>query len=123
MNNGNLKRGNPATQFNKENASENGKKGGKASGESKRRKKSLQELAKLIANSPVQSKTQQNKLKKLGIEDEDMIGNAMVIEALYKQCLKGNVKAIALWERYTSEEADNLIDEIRDLFSEVGGVI
>ncbi len=117
------KAGNPSTQFNKENASENGRKGGKASGESKRRKKTMQELAKMIANAPIESKANKKALEKLGVADEDLTNNAMVVQALYKECLMGNVKAIALWEQYTNQETDNLIDDIRELFSEVGGVI
>ena len=117
----NLLRGNPATQFKSgRNAVENGRKGGIASGEVKKKKKTLQELAKIIAAAPVTDAKQKQKLQKVGVADEDMTQDALVMNALFNQALKGDVKAIEKWQELTSEETDNKVAMLKELLGDIG---
>lgn len=76
----------------------------------------------MIAAAPV-NKSNQKKLAQIGITEEDATNDALVMSALFYKALDGDTKAIEMWEKYTSEEADNLVEEIRELFQNVGGVI
>lgn len=74
--------------------------GGKASGAARRQKKSLSELAKLIADNPAEGRNKK-KLAKIGIEGEDATNNAMVVAAVFEGATCGDMKAVDKWEKYT----------------------
>ena len=76
-------------------AAENGRKGGIASGQARRQKKTLSELAKMIAENPAAKK----KLTKMGISDEDANNNACIVAAVYDKAIKGNMQAVDKWEQ------------------------
>ena len=106
-NENNLKSGKKTEFRSGEEAVENGRKGGIASGVSRRRKKTLHELAKTIAANPASAKDK-TKLKKLGIEEEDATNNALVVSSVFSSAVKGNMKAVDKWEQFTAETgADN----------------
>lgn len=86
---GNLKKGNPDTQFKSgREAVENGHKGGVASGVSKRARKTLRaELETLLSTQTVDPKT--------GEKRESTVQEA-ITAALVKQALKGNTKAFEI---------------------------
>lgn len=93
--NGNLLHGNPATQFKSgQNASENGRKGGIASGEAKRKKKTMSELARLMANSKLEGENAQ-KVKRLcgDLGDEELNVSAMMIAGQIQSAMRGNTNA------------------------------
>ena len=77
---------------------ENGRKGGIASGQARRRKKTLSELAKMIADNPAPDNTRA-KLAKMGISDEDANNNAVVAASIYAKAIKGNMQAVDKWEQ------------------------
>ncbi len=77
------------------------KRGAYASAESKRRKKSLSELAKLIADSPVSAKNKKE-LEKLGISEEDATNNAAVCAGVFGAAVKGNIQAVDKWQELTA---------------------
>ena len=96
----NLLKGNEETQFKSgREAAEAGRKGGVASGKSKRAKKSLKELAKLISENPASAREKEN-LAKLGIEDEEATQNAAVVSAVLEAAKKGNIQAVEKWEEF-----------------------
>lgn len=64
-------------------------KGGIASGERRRAKKSMSELAKIIANTPASDKNKK-KLAQLGIEDEEATNNAAVVASVCNSALAGD---------------------------------
>lgn len=76
------------------------RKGGIASGKSRRAKKSMRELAKLISDNPASAK-EKDKLAKLGIEDEEATQNAAVVSAILESAKKGNMQAVDKWEKLT----------------------
>lgn len=88
------------TEQSRSEAAENGRKGGVASGVARRQKKSLSELAKLIADNPAEGKNKK-KLAKIGIEGEDATNNAMVVAAVFEGATSGDMKAVDKWEKYT----------------------
>ena len=79
-------------------AAKNGRKGGIASGQSRRQKKTLSELAKMIAENPAPTAAKK-KLTKMGISDEDANNNACIVAAVYNKAIKGNMQAVDKWEQ------------------------
>ena len=73
-------------------------KGGIASGQSRRKKKTLSELAKIIAENPAPT-TAKKKLAKMGISDDDANNNACIVAAVYDKAIKGNMQAVDKWEQ------------------------
>ena len=117
----NLLRGNPDTQFQSgQKAVEMGRKGGIASGVARRKKKTLRELASIMAAAPIESKATRKRLAKLGFEEDDMTNDALVTQALFYKALEGDVKAIEKWEELTSTETDNTIEALHDLLDGIG---
>lgn len=82
----------------REEAVKNGQKGGVASGHSRRQKKTLSELAKMIAENPAPTAAKK-KLTKMGISDEDANNNACIVAAVYDKAIKGNMQAVDKWEQ------------------------
>ena len=117
----NLLRGNPDTQFQSgQKAVEMGRKGGIASGVARRKKKTLRELASIMAAAPIESKATRKRLAKLGFEEDEMTNDALVTQALFYKALEGDVKAIEKWEELTSTETDNTIEALHDLLDGIG---
>lgn len=83
-------------------ARENGRKGGIKSGETKRQKKQLKDILTQLMEMPT-SKNNKDKLKQLGIKDEEMSNLTMFAVSLFLNGCKGKTKAI-----------DTLIDYIGD---------
>lgn len=94
------------------------KKGGIASGQARRRKKTLSELAKMIAENPAPAAAKK-KLAKMGIADEDANNMAVVANSLYKKAVDGNIQAIEKWEQLTAASKDD--DEEYELPARVLG--
>lgn len=87
-------------------AAQNGRKGGIASGQARRQKKTLSELAKMIAENPAPTSAKK-KLTKMGISDEDANNNACIVAAVYDKAVKGNMQAVDKWEQLTAVSTDN----------------
>ena len=75
-----------------------GKKGGIASGKAKREKKTLNQLAKIVAESPITDKNARKQIESIGITDADLTNNAMVVVGLLQAAAGGNVAAVEKWE-------------------------
>lgn len=83
-------------------AVESGRKGGIASGESKRKAKSMSELASLIAKAPISSPKTKSQLKKIGMENaDDLTNQAVVVAAVYMAAAQGDMKAFEQWQKLT----------------------
>lgn len=87
-------------------AAKNGRKGGIASGQARRQKKTLSELAKIIAENPAPTSAKK-KLTKMGISDEDANNNACIVAAVYDKAVKGNMQAVDKWEQLTAVSNDD----------------
>lgn len=88
----------PVTKRTKKEAREISKKGGKASGEVRRKKKTFKEAVKTLASVPPTIENATKIAQKLGMDPSEIDSNTMMVAAsLYNQVLKGNVKAIAMF--------------------------
>lgn len=96
--------------------------GGKASAEARRKKKTMQEYAKIMAAAPVTRKADKKLLESVGITDPDMTQDALVAAALLSQALQGDTKAISMWRELTSEEVDNKLELLKDLLGNIGKI-
>lgn len=89
-------------------AREYGRKGGIASGEARRAKKTRRELALQIANAQIKNDTIKQMVKvTTGLEDEDITGDAAVVNGLYTAALQGDVKAYDRWEQLTADQSSD----------------
>ena len=83
---------------------EEAKKGGINSGIARRAKKNRRELALEIANAKITDAKLKKRIKEMtGLDDEDITGDAGVVNAIYTQALCGNVQAFDRWEQLTSD--------------------
>lgn len=116
----NLLRGNPETQFKRgREQSEIAKKGGIASGIAYRQRKTMAEIARGLASGTVTNENAKRQLAQLGMDEEDMTNNAMVVAGVMKAAAKGNVQAIDKWQELT--EAVSAEDKPYKLPAEVIG--
>ena len=78
-----------------EERSEIGRKGGIASGESKRRKKNIRELAKVLLDKDISKsqKLMRKRMQALGFADEDMIYSNAILAAMLVKASNGDVNA------------------------------
>jgi PBSX family phage terminase large subunit len=83
-------------------------KGGLASVEAKRKKKTRRELALEIANAKVTNKKIKEMVKaNTGIDDEDITGDAAVVNGVYMEALSGNMQAYDRWEQLTADQSSD----------------
>lgn len=107
MNDENLKRGNPKTEFKSgREAVENGKKGGIASGVAKRKKKNTAELINAMLNAKANGDNQQLLQKQYGnaIDSDEMDMNALCVAGLINKTVRdGDTKAFECLQSYQSK--------------------
>lgn len=90
----------------REEAVENGRKGGIKSGQVRRQKKTLSDLAKMIAETPAPDAARR-KLEQIGIEAEDASNNAVIVASVYSKAVKGNMQAVEKWEQLVAETKED----------------
>ena len=90
----------------REEAVENGRKGGIKSGQVRRQKKTLSDLAKMIAENPAPDAARR-KLEQIGIEAEDASNNAVIVASVYSKAVKGNMQAVEKWEQLVAETKED----------------
>ena len=89
-------------------AREKGQKGGIASGEARRAKRTRRELALQIANAQVSNNTIKQMVKvNTGLDDEDITGDAAVLNGIYTAAINGDVKAYDRWEQLTADQSSD----------------
>ena len=91
----------------REEAVENGRKGGIKSGQVRRQKKTLSDLAKMIADNPAPDAARR-KLEQIGIEAEDASNNAVIVASVYSKAVKGNMQAVEKWEQLVEETKEDI---------------
>lgn len=88
---------------------ENARKAGKASGEARRKKKSTQELAKMIDGLNL-SKEDMEALEAYGVPQDDRSLLTVKLIALHQKAVKGDVQAIRLWLELVGEAPSQKVD-------------
>lgn len=71
----------------------------------------MADIARQIATSPVPEKAKKQ-LELMGIADEAMTGNAVVVAGVYKKAAEGDEKALAKWESWTIPKKSESIYEL-----------
>ena len=90
----------PLTERSKEDAKRIRQMGAEAAAASRRQKKSLSDLAQMIADNPASAKNKKA-LEKIGITGDDATNNALVVAAVFDGAINGNMQAVDKWEKYT----------------------
>jgi hypothetical protein len=99
-------------QFGKRTAEEQheiSKQGGIASGEARKQKKALREKAKLLMSLPIQDLKEKNKLKQMGIEDDDIDLEMMSLVHIYNIIKKENFNSVGAFN-----SIKELVDDQKD---------
>lgn len=65
--------------------------------------KTMSELAKIIARSPVKGEKARKQLETLGIADDDMTNSALIVSAIFRAAFEGDMKAVEEWKRLTGQ--------------------
>ena len=100
--------------FNSETAREAGKK----SAESKKAKKPIRELARMVGDTRVTSNKLKKQLADMGVPENELTNNALIMAAVFQAAVHGDMKAIEKWERYIGQEdkgADAKNGQLADL--------
>ena len=76
----------------REEAAKNGRKGGIASGQAKRTRKKLSAIAATIAANPLPKDAKKGRaaLERMGVADEDMTCDALVVAGVYGKACQGD---------------------------------
>lgn len=96
----------PQSKRTKSEQREIAKKGGIKSGQVRRQKKTLSDLAKMIADTPAPDAARR-KLEQIGIEAEDASNNAVIVASVYSKAVKGNMQAVEKWEQFVAETKED----------------
>lgn len=102
----------PKTTLSKEEAKRIGSKGGIASGKARRERKAMKEQLEILLNMPVTDSKVKNKIKKMGVEEDDMNNQMAITTALYLEALSGNTKAYELIRDTIGEKPIDKIENI-----------
>lgn len=109
MNDGNLKR--PTS----EEARELGRRGGVASGIARRRRKALREAADIFLALPLPDKDEVKRLRKLGLDRDDIDVQMGIVARLAQMAMLGDTKAAKLLFDIVGPESEaNYLDEYDD---------
>ncbi len=99
--------------FNKRTKSEQreyAKKGGQKSGEVRRQKKAMKETMKMLLSLEMPESEGKEKLKELGIDDEDLNVQTAILMQQINKALKGNLES-AKFVRDVSDEVGAIKDD------------
>lgn len=98
--------------FTKETAKENGSKGGKASVKARRRKKKMKQAMEYLLSMPADERYQEQ-MEILGIDDEYMDNQMLMLISAFQQATKGNVKAMQFIKDITGSQAVSDLEKQR----------
>lgn len=82
--------------------------GGKASQQKRKQRKTMRELFSMIGSMPVNDKPLLDKIKKLGIPDDEITWNTAVVVSTYMTAVKkGDTKTVALILKLLDESTES----------------
>lgn len=96
-------------------------KGGKASQEAKKKKKQMAELLQIYSDLPVNDARKKNRLKKLGISEEDITQKALVADAIMRGAQSGNFYMVQLYLESIGEMNQGPASKENNLLSAIVG--
>lgn len=83
----------PFNQLTKEEQRKIASEGGKASVKARRERKAIAEQMKMLLELPLKDKNTKSKIKKLGINADDLNNQMAMVISIYQKALKGDVNA------------------------------
>ena len=86
------------------------RKAGIASGKARRKKKLFKEQIELLLSLPLKDKNVKAKLKKIGIDANNLDNQMAIIISLYQRALKGDVKAFNALRDTVGEKPKEVIE-------------
>lgn len=89
---------------------EEAKRGGKKSGESRRKKRLLKNLIDLLGSKQVVDEDVRQRMRELGVDDEDIINDMAIVAALYWKALKGDVAAFSAIRDTKGEKPHEVVE-------------
>ena len=93
----------PQNTRSKEEQREIARKGGIASGKARNNKKTMSELAKIIAGSQVSDDAAREALAAAGVKDKDMTNAALVVFGVFRAAVQGDMKAVEKWQQLAED--------------------
>ncbi|MBQ9664029.1 MAG: PBSX family phage terminase large subunit [Oscillospiraceae bacterium] len=92
-------------RFTSETAGEAGRKGNPASQASRKRNRSMAQLARQVADSVVSSGDAREDLRELGLRDEDLYNASLIVAGVFRNAAAGNIPAVEKWEEFLERAA------------------
>lgn len=86
----------PIETLSKEEAKKRGSKGGKASVKARRERKAMRKQLEMLLELPLKNEDIKDKIKELGIKENDIDNQMAITTALYQKALTGDTKAYEL---------------------------
>lgn len=100
----------PFDQMSEEERKKKAANGGRKSGESKRRKKKMKEMINILLSLDMPDSEGKEKIKALGIDDEDLNIQTAILMAQVNKALRGNLDS-AKFVREVSDEVGAIKDD------------
>lgn len=96
------------SEQNRDEAAKNGKKGGVASGAARREKKRLSQIASAVSGNAIPASATKGRkvLESMGVADEDMTCDALIVAGVYGKACQGDTKAVDKWEEWQNAEGE-----------------
>ena len=91
----------------KDEAKERGRNGGIASGKVRRRKRAMKEATKLLLDMPLTNQSMEEDLKAMGFPEKELTNQMALIVSMWKEALKGNVRAAEFLRDTAGENASH----------------
>lgn len=96
-------------------------KGAKAANEARRKRKQMAELLQIYSDLPVNDTRKKNRLKKLGISEEDITQKALVADAIMRGAQSGNFYMVQLYLESIGEMSQGPASKENNLLSAIVG--
>ena len=93
----------------KEEAKERGKNGGVASGTARRKKRTMQQAAKLLLNMPLSNQSMEKAMSAMGIDDCEMTNQMAVMVSMWREAIQGSVRAAEFLRSTSGQDPDNVL--------------
>lgn len=78
---------------------EDAKKGQRRSAEVRRQRKTMRDIARVMATAKVAGDRNKAVLAQLGLEEDEMVNSALVVAGVLKSAQNGNINAVEKWEQ------------------------
>lgn len=92
-----------------EEAKKKGRNGGIASGVARRKKRSMEQAAKLLLNMPLENESVSRTMANMGFEECDMTNQMALIISMWREAVQGNVRAAEFLRSTSGQDPDNVL--------------